>query len=68
MDTDTHRLPHQNAAAVEHTLSHLHKICPTEREKVGRKGERGAATKKEGKKAQKHYVCSQQTVKLILFL
>lgn len=43
MDTDTHRLPHQNAAAVVHTLSHLHKICPTEREKVGRKGERGGS-------------------------
>lgn len=64
MDTDTHRLPHQNAAAVVHTLSYLHKICPTEREKVGRKGERGggATEKEEKKKAQKHYVCSRQTV------
>lgn len=54
MDTDTHRLPHQNAAAVVHTLSYLHKICPTEREKVGRKGERGGgATEKEEKKSPK---------------
>lgn len=45
MDPDTHRLPHQNAAAVEHTLSHLHKICPTEREKVGRKGVGGQQPK-----------------------
>lgn len=50
MDTDTHRLPHQNAAAVVHTLSYLHKICPTEREKVGRKGEGGATEKEEKKK------------------
>lgn len=54
MDTDTHRLPHQNAAAVVHTLSYLRKICPTEREKVGRKGEGGeGATEKEEKKSPK---------------
>lgn len=55
MDTDTHRLPHQNAAAVVHTLSYLHKICPTEREKVGRKGERGGEQpKRRGEKKPKN--------------
>lgn len=27
VDSDTHRLPHQNTAAVENTLSHLHEIA-----------------------------------------
>lgn len=57
MDTDTHRLPHQNAAAVVHTLSYLHKICPTEREKVGRKGERGGEQPKRRKKKSPKTLC-----------